>query len=342
MKKISFAERIKSLEMPHPLVILVGLVALSALATYILPGGSYDRIEKDGRLIAVAGSYKMFAGKPQGAGALAVAPFAGMIQAAEIIFLIFIIGGAFAILRATGALTAAITRATSAMKGREHLMIPFMMSVFGLAGGMFGMYEEVLPFVALIVPMAIAMGYDSIVGVCMVYLSTTLGFCGAFFNPFTIGIAQGIAGLPLFSGLGFRIVVWFVMVGTGILFVMRYGARIRRDPRKSLTYETDKLIREKFLGAGSGLSSADVKLGRKNIIILLLVAAGFAMLPVGVIHYKWGIKELTGLFLTIGAVCWIAGRIPVNRGAEAFIEGAREMMGAALLIGIARGVKIVL
>jgi len=332
-------EQLKNIEMPHPLGIIFAVVALAALATYLLPGGTYQRTELDGRMIVVPGSYKTSLANPQGLLSLALVPFNGLLQAADIIILLLIIGGAFSIVKNTGALTTGIYRMTQTMKGREVILIPLLMTLFGLAGGIFGMYEEVLPFVGVIVPMAIAMGYDSIVGVCIVYLSTTLGFAGAFFNPFTVGIAQGIAGLPLFSGFTYRMIVWVTMLGFGIAYVMRYAAKIKKNPHLSETFQNDETTRQKYL---TDTKELNAKLSRKQILVLTSAGIAFAFLPIGVIHFKWGIGELTGLFFALGICSWLLGGLGFNKGIEAFIEGAREMVGAALLIGIARGIKIVL
>jgi uncharacterized ion transporter superfamily protein YfcC len=335
----SLLERMKKVEMPHPLVILFAIVVLAAAATYVLPGGEYQRIEKDGRKVAVAGSYRSVPHRPQGLPELALVPFNGMMEAAEILVLIFIIGGAFNIIKDTGALSAGISRAAGSLKGREAFLIPVLMSLFGLAGGIFGMYEEVLPFVGVVVPMAVAIGYDSITGVCIVYLGTVLGFCGAFFNPFTVGIAQGVAGLPLFSGLGYRLIVWTAMVGTGIVYTMIYAARVRKDPRSSAVYESDDAIRKSYREAGDGGGFA---LDGRRKAILLVLAAGFAALPFGVISRHWGIKELSGLFFALGILSGAMGGKGMNAAVESFVAGARDMMGAALLIGVARGIKIML
>ncbi|HAH06493.1 MAG TPA: C4-dicarboxylate ABC transporter permease, partial [Elusimicrobia bacterium] len=327
----SLLERLKKVEMPHPLVILFGIVLFAAAATYVLPGGEYQRVEKDGRQVAVAGSYQRVPHRPQGLPELALVPFSGMMEAAEILVLLFIIGGAFNIIKDTGALSAGIHKAALSLKGREAFLIPVLMSLFGLAGGIFGMYEEVLPFVGVVVPMAVAIGYDSITGVCIVYLGTVLGFCGAFFNPFTVGIAQGVAGLPLFSGLGYRLIVWTAMVGTGIVYTMLYAARVRKNPASSAVYESDKAIRSGYLAAGEGGGFA---LDGRRKVILLVLAAGFAALPVGVISWHWGIKELAGLFFALGILSGGLGGKSLNAVVESFVAGARDMMGAALLIGV--------
>jgi uncharacterized ion transporter superfamily protein YfcC len=336
---LAILEKLKKLEVPHPLIIIFAIVVLAALSTHVIPGGEFTRVESGGRTIVVAGSFHAVPHKPQGIVEIALAPFNGMKQAADILFLCFIIGGAFAIIRDTGALSAGIYRITQILKGREVVMIPVIMYTFALGGGVFGMYEEVLPFVGIVVPMAIAMGYDSIVGVAMVYLGTVLGFCGAFFNPFTVGIAQGIAGLPLFSGLEYRLIVWATMVTAGVIYVIVYARRVKRNPESSETFACDEAVRKNLF---SGAADDAFRLTWRRSAILVILLLGFTSVPIGVIKYSWNIRELTGLFFALGLMAGLAGGLGINKITESFIEGAKEMMTAALLIGIARGVKLML
>jgi len=334
-------DRLKKIEMPHPLIIIFAIVILSAALTHIIPGGKYDRVENPSTraMVVVAGSYREIPNKPQGLFEIALVPFNGMKEAADIIILLFIIGGSFSIIKDTGALSAGIYRVTKIMKGKEFIMIPILMTLFALGGGIFGMYEEVLPFVGLIVPIAIAMGYDSIVGVSIVYLATTLGFCGAFFNPFTVGVAQGIAGLPLFSGAGYRIIVWASMLTVGIIYVLIYAARIKKNPRLSECYKADEETRKKYL---SDTEQELHPLTMRHVAVLIILATGFIILPVGVMKYKWYMKELTGLFFTMGIISGIVSGMGLNKTILSFLAGAGEMINAAFLIGIARGVMILL
>lgn len=340
---LSFLEKLKNVQFPHPLTIIFIIVLCAAFATYVLPGGEFQRVEKEvqGRVfkVVVPGSFHFIPHKPQGIFALVLVPFEGLLSAADIIILLFIIGGAFSIIKETGALSAGIYRITQLLKGREVIIIPVLMILFAAAGGSFGMYEEVLPFVGLVVPMALAMGYDSIVGVSMVYLGTVLGFCGAFFNPFTVGVAQGIAGLPITSGWEYRLVVWAVMVSAGVIYTLRYAGKIKKNPQLSEAYESDQKFRERYLSVEE---KEEYRLTLPHIVILTLLLGAFLALAICVKKYSWGFRELTGLFFALGLVSGGIGIKSFNRVIEAFIEGARDMMTAVLLIGITRGVKIML
>ncbi|MBI5210695.1 MAG: YfcC family protein [Elusimicrobia bacterium] len=329
---------------PHPLVILAAAVAAAAVATFVLPGGQYQRVDMNGRLVAVAGSFRSVPRQPQGLAALALAPFNGLLEAADVIALLFILGGALAVVKETGALSAGIRRAARLLKGREAVMVPALMALFALGGAVFGMYEGVLPLVGVVVPLAVAMGYDSIVGVSACYLAAALGFCGAFLNPFTLGVAQEAAGLPRFSGMGYRLVVWTVMVGTGIAYVMAYAARVKRDPKSSGAYESDEAIRRGLQAddPAPGAQAQGSDLTARHKAVLALLAAGLAVLPVGVVHHGWGVKELAGLSFALGAACGLVGIGTLGATAEAFVAGCRGMAAAALLVGVARGVRIML
>jgi uncharacterized ion transporter superfamily protein YfcC len=192
------------------------------------------------------------------------APLQGFVQAADIIVFILVIGGAFKVLEATGAVSAVIGRITAGFRGREILLIPIVMVVFSLAGAVFGMSEETIPFVMLFVPLALALGYDSITGIAMPFVAASAGFSAAFINPFTLGIAQGIAGLPPLSGIGYRLVVWAVCTAIAITFVMRHALRVRRGPALSPTYAADEARR-----AAEGLGSGAAKTWQAGLLLLI-------------------------------------------------------------------------
>ena len=221
----------KPLRLPHTLVLIYVMVVLTVIATWIIPGGEYQRVQKGAQTVPVAGSYHRVASEPQGLGGLLVSPTRGFIDAAAIIAILFIVGGAFNVIQQTGAITAVIRNITFTF-GRKKtlrvLLIPVVMLIFSLGGGVWGMCEETMPFILIFVPLALSLGYDTIVGVAMCFVGAAAGFAGAFFNPFTVGIAQGIAGLPMYSGLGYRLIVWACGTAIAIAVVMRYAARVRR------------------------------------------------------------------------------------------------------------------
>ena len=334
--------RTGKLKLPHTLVLIYAMVVLTVIATWIVPGGAYDRAEKDGKTIPVSGSFHLVDAQPQGLAALFVSPARGFVDAALIIGFCFIVGGAFGIIQKTGAITVVIHSLAMGFSRRpalRRLLIPVIMLIFSLGGAVFGMCEETMPFIVIFVPLALSLGYDRITGVAMPFVGAAAGFAGAFFNPFTVGIAQGIAGLPLYSGLGFRFAVWATGTAIAIAFVMTYAERVYREPRRSLTFAEDEEMRHTLaLDKGGG---ERVEVLPRHRLVLGIFAAGMVLLVVGILHYKWYINEIAGLFLALGVVSAIAGRLTGEDAARAFSDGAKDMIGAALIIGCARAILLV-
>jgi uncharacterized ion transporter superfamily protein YfcC len=333
---------LKKVKLPHTLILIYIMVVLTAAATWIIPGGQYKRIEKDGRTIPVAGSYQRAESRPQGLGALFVSPAKGFVDAAAIIIIVFICGGAFSVIQKTGAMTTVIHNLSvkfGQSKTLRVLFIPVTMIIFSLGGAIWGMCEETMPFILIFVPLSLSLGYDTIVGVALPFLGAASGFAGAFFNPFTVGIAQGIAGLPLYSGLGYRLIVWAAGTSIVIAIVMRYAARILKNPKLSLTYEEDLEKRQKLQVGGPVI--AKLPLTAAHIGVLVVFALGFVVMVIGILVKHWFIYEIGGVFLAMGIFSGIAGRLSGDEIGKSFVEGARDMVNAALIIGTARAILIV-
>lgn len=245
-------------KIPHTYVIVFGIIVVSAMLTWFIPGGSFDRqtVNVNGidRSVVVPGSFHYVERNPQ-TWQVFSALFDGFVDKAEIIVFVLIIGGAFWIMNESKAIDVAIQSVLRFTKKIEHnriimkigadnLIFLVIMSVFSFFGAVFGMSEETIAFVVIFVPLAISMGYDSIVGVSLCFVAAALGFAGAFLNPFTIGIAQGLSNLPLFSGLEYRLVLWVVISITGFIFVLRYAKKIKRNPSLSLVKDTDTYWKE--------------------------------------------------------------------------------------------------
>jgi uncharacterized ion transporter superfamily protein YfcC len=332
----------KPLRLPHTLILIYVMVVLTVIATWIVPGGEYQRVVKDGRTIPVAGSYVRVASQPQGLGGLLVSPIRGFMDAAAIIAILLIVGGAFNVIQQTGAIAAVIRNITftfGRQKALRMLLIPVVMVLFSLGGGVWGMCEETMPFILVFVPLALSLGYDTIVGVAMPFLGAAAGFAGAFFNPFTVGIAQGIAGLPMYSGLGYRIIIWAGGTAIAIAAVMTYAARIHRNPRLSPTYDED-LEKRKRLSVDQPVLQRAVLTVRQRLVLLVFVA-GFGAMVFGILRYKWYINEIGGVFLAMGVLAGIAGGLKGDEFGKAFVEGAKDMVNACLIIGTARAILIV-
>lgn len=332
----------KKLKLPHTLALIYIMVVLTAVATWVIPGGEYERVEKDGRLMPVAGTYHRVENKPQGLGALFVSPARGFVDAAAIIAIVLIVGGAFSVIQKTGAVSAVIHNLAvrfGESRTLRLLLIPATMVVFSLGGAVWGMCEETMPFILVFVPLALSLGYDTIVGVAIPFLGAAAGFAGAFFNPFTVGVAQGIARLPLYSGFGYRLAVWAAGTAIVVAFVMRYAARVRRRPEISPTFEEDREKRRKL--ELSGRPETPVKITAAQKRVLWVSAAGFGFMIFGILKYRWYILEIAGVFLAMGVLAGLLGRLKTDEMGQAFVEGARDMVNAALIIGTARAILIV-
>lgn len=326
------------IKIPHTLVIIFSIILLVAIATYIVPGGVYERaVNEAGKSVVVDGSFKYVESHPQGIFEVLQAPIDGIVGAAEIIAFLFIVSGAFNLITQTKAIDSGIASIVHLFKGKEILIIPIVMFVFSLGGAVFGMTEESIPFIAMLVPLSLAIGYDSIVAVAMSYLACVVGFSSAMLNPFTVGIAQSIAGIPIFSGFKYRTIIWIVITVVSIAFVMVYAARIKKNPKLSPVYESDQEKRDKL----GNFSEMAVEFTRAHKIILALVVICMAVIVWGVLTQDFWIPQIAAVFLATGILSGFIGGLGTNEMAEAFIEGAKGMIGAAIMIGLARGIVII-
>lgn len=327
-----------SQKFPHTYAILLSVVVIGALLSYIVPAGEYERTEVDGQTMVVSGSYSGVEQSPVGIFELFMSIPNGLIEASNIIFYIFLIGGAFGIIRATGAIEAAIQKVMDVVKGNERLMIPVIMLVFSILGFTTGMAEEAIIFVPIGIVLAVALGYDAMVGTAMVTLGAASGFIGGMFNPFTVGIAHGIAELPIFSGWGFRTVVYAFVLGLAILYVMNYAKKVKDNPEKSLIYTENK--------AGQINFTEDVfefeKLRKRHIFILIVFLIGIIVNIYGIFQHGWFLTELSANFFLIGLVAGLIGGLKVNAIFDAFIDGMKLVVYGAIIVGFARAILVVL
>ena len=328
----------KEIKMPHTLVIIFGIILLVSIATYFVPGGAYERVVNEaGKTVVVDGTFSYVESNPQGLFAILQAPLQGIMGAAEIIAFLFVVGGAINVVSRTKAIDLGIVRLVSKLKGKEILIIPILTLIFSIGGAVFGMSEEAIPFITLLLPLMLALGYDSILTVAVTYFACILGFSTAMLNPFTVHIAQNIAGVEVGSGVGFRTVVWVITTTVGIAFLMYYANKIKKDPTKSLVYESDRKKKEKL--EVNIHSHEDFTIKHKAILSLLAVAIG--VIVWGVLVKGFYISEIAAVFLAMGLCSGIVGRLSLNDMADSFIEGAKGMIGAAVIIGCAKGIVII-
>ena len=327
-------EGTKEFKVPHTLVIISFILAIVAVATWVLPAGAYERIINDaGRSVVVDGSFSYVEQTPQGIFSLLQAPLEGMMGASEIIAFLFVVSGAIAIITKTRAIDAGMTNAVKSFKGKEMLMIPVITGLFSIGGAVFGMTEEAIPFITMLIPLCLALGYDSIMAMAISYMGCIVGFATAIINPFSVGVAQNIANVQAGSGVGYRTLVWAVTTIAATLFLMWYGRRIKRNPELSPVYEIDQARREQLKES----ENEHIEFTTRHKIILSLILFCLAGIVVGVLNFDFGIPEIAALFLATGIVSGLIGRLSLDDMANSFVSGAKDMIGAAVVVGVARG-----
>ena len=325
------------LRVPHPLVLLTAGVILAAAASYVLPAGEYERRDDEatGRVVVVAGTYQEVEPNPVNFFEAMVALPRGMIDAAEIIFLVFLIGGAFTVVDATGALRRGVTSLTRALQGRDLLIIPVVAVPFAIGGVVQNLQEEIIPLIPVLLILTRRLGFNAMVAVAM---SAGAAFVGSAFspiNPFQVAIAQQLAELPLASGGLFRIVFLLIALGFWVAMTMRYAHRTR-DRGQAGSGATAGIAELAEGGdGGEGVRVSDWG-------IFALVGSAFGLAVVGMLLWGWGFNELSAAFFIMGVIVGVLAGLGVAGTTEAYLRGFREMTFAALLIGFARAIYVVL
>lgn len=320
----------KSAKFPHPLALIFAMIVFAQLATYLLPSGSFER---DGKKVVV-GTYQPVETEPLAWHAALTSIPAGLEKAADVIFFVFIVGGVIQVLRSTGAIDALISAAIRRLGGNPLYLVSGMTILFSLGSTTVGMAEEYMPFIPILVTMCIALGMDAIVAMGMVYVGAAVGYGCAALNPFTVLIAQDIAGLPLTSGQGVRWVLLILCLAIGTHHILAYARRIRKQPKFSLVHDVD-------YSSGYELPK-DAQLTGRRLAVLVIFSIGILVFIVGVARWEWYLTELSAVFLGIAILGAIVARLPMNQTAEGFCRGAADMTTTALLIGFARTIETVL
>lgn len=315
------------LRFPHPLTLLVLCVAIAAVLTWALPAGEYERREDPaaGREVVVAGTYHTVQPSPVGPFDALVAIPKGMSDAASVIFYVFLVGGAFAVVERTGALGELVNRLVRGMEGRGLWVIPIVGFVFGWAGVLIQMQEELIAFVPVLLLLTRRLGFNALTAVAMSMGASAVGAAFSPINPFQVGIAQKVAGVQLLSGWQFRSVVLVLAWMIWTAGTMRFAGRTRVAPAPP---EPD----------GPKGTTA----GPRQAVVLAIVVATFVAFVVGVTEFGWDFDQLSGLFFLMGVAAGLVGRLGVSGTADGYVEGFRSMAFAGLLIGFARAIYVVL
>jgi len=330
---------------PNALVLLMAFILLAGIATYLLPAGRYERVkdESTGRTKVVANSYHRVEQTPVGPLGMLSSIQQGMISAASVIFFVFLVGGAFTVIEQTGALAFAVESLVSKLETRPLMVIPIGTLAFASGGATFGMMEETIAFIPILVLLARRLGFDALTGVSICFGGAVIGAGFGPLNPFNVGIAQSLAELPLFSGMAFRIVVCLIALALLIHHTARHARRARNAGSQAQERQSTGAI-ESEKAPAERVSEREKAAGCawKRAAALGVMVAAFAGLVIGVLRFGWGIDELATLFFTMGIIAGIVGGLGINGTAEAFILGFQRIAFGALLIGFARAILVVL
>jgi uncharacterized ion transporter superfamily protein YfcC len=330
--------RRKGWDMPHVFVTFFILLMGTALLSHILPAGTFDRaLGPTGSKMLVNGSYHAVSTKGTSLFDIFRSIPRGITESASIIALTLIIGGSFAVIRSSGLIEVALAKLAQRLNGRGLLVVPVLMLVFSTIDTFIGTPELCLIYIPIVMPLILALGFDSLTAVMVVMLGSCSGFTSSLTNPFLVGISQKIAGVPLYSGLGFRVICFVLTTAVSMWFVMRHASKVRRDPQSSPVHILDK---------GRAIL-VDVKENPKAFtsaqkIVGISVTALFAMMIFGIVHLGWDLDEMSGIFLAMIVVTWIATRVRANKLCETFLQGAQEVLLGALVIGLARAVPVLM
>lgn len=363
----------KQVRVPHTYTIIFFIVLICWLLTFIIPVGKFETTkvkynykgQEKTKTVVVADSFKYETNKDGtalrkpsrlwgtedfGGYGMLNYMFEGLVSgdkwgsAVGVVAFILVIGGAFGIILKTGAVDSGILTMIKKTQTSSGAIIPILFVLFSLGGAVFGMSEETIPFAMIVIPLVIALGYDAVVGVCITYVASQIGFATSWMNPFSIAVAQGISGVPVMSGAGFRIVMWTICTLAGLLYTIMYAKKIKKDPTKSLSYETDKYFRDEF----ESKNNVNVEFNIGHKLVLLTILLGIIWIIWGVTKKGYYIPEIASQFFVMGLVAGIIGVIfklnnmTVDDMAKAFQNGAADLVGAALVVGMAKGILVVI
>ena len=363
----------KKFKMPSAFTILFLIIIVVAVLTWIIPAGAYQYVDDAASsLEPIPGTYESAAQNPQGFWEVLRAPIEGFFNAVDIIVFILVIGGYLGLVTDTGAIDAGIGSIVKRFSGRETLMIPILMCVFALGGTIFGMWEETIAFYVLVIPVFVAAGFDSLTGFAVIALGAGVGCLGSTVNPFATGIASGFAGISIGEGILLRLVILAACLLLAIWYVMAYGKKVKEDPSKSLVYHMKESNEQHFL---SQKTDGNTRLSGKQKAVLWIFGISFFIMVLGVIPWadkfgitifedfnswlaglpavgtvlrnitplgSWWFGDITILFLLASFICGLIWRWKEARFIELFINGAKDLLDVALIIGVTRGIAVIM
>lgn len=369
------SQKKKRFNMPSSYTVLFLIILVIAILTWFVPAGEYQ-VDEAGNILS--GSYAVTEQHPQGLWDVFMAPVKGMIGtettpgAIEVSLFILVVGGFLGVVNRTGALDTGIAQVVKNYKGKEKLLIPILMFIFALGGTTYGMAEETMAFYPLIIPVMVAVGFDTLVAISVVLLGSGVGVLGSTVNPFATGVASQALGISPGEGIVWRLIFFFAMYAAATLFVYRYAVKVQKDPSQSLVYKDYEGNRKKF-------AVADIKeeMTTKQKVVMILFGLAFFIMILGLVPWStlnenwtffetmnqwlidlpiigtilgqqlvplgsWYFMEITMLFFLMAVIIGVYYRIPEGEIVSTFIEGARDLLGVALVVALARGIQVVM
>lgn len=366
-------EKKRGFRIPSSYTVLFIIIAIMAVLTWFIPAGAYETA-KDGGVIS--GTYKTVASNPQGFFDILMAPVRGMLGvegtdgAIQVSFFILMVGGFLGVVNKTGALDTGIASVVRKNKGREKMLIAILIPLFALGGSTYGMGEETMAFYPLLIPVMIAVGFDSIVAVAIILIGSQIGCLASTINPFATGVAADAAGVSIADGMIWRIIQWFILVGMSIWFVYNYASKIEKDPSKSLVADKAEDHKEFFQLQNSG-----EELSKRQRNVLTIFTLTFVIMILSLIPWEdfgiklftnintwlttmpilggaigktmgafgtWYFPEITMLFIMMGVLVAIVYRMSEDDFLSSFLTGAGEFLGVAIICAIARGIQVIM
>lgn len=328
----------KKFVFPNTYVIIILMMIVAVLLTWIIPSGEFERVkdEVSKQSIIIPGTFKYIENNPISLFKIPVYIMKGLAKASDIVFLVIIVGGAFNIIIETGMFQSFAGRLTKVFSNKEVLIIPAFSTIFALACTTMGV-NTFIGFVPIAVIIARSIGYDAIVGVSMVALGGAIGFSTGTFNPFTTGVAQSLAGLPIFSGLGYRFVCLVVFLVVTNIYIIWYAKKIKANPEASVVYEMEQENKKIEVS-----EKQHDKIEGRHYLVLLIVIACFVLLVYGSQNWKWKLQENAAMFIWMGVLSGFAYGFGPSKIAEEFTKGAKKLVYGALMIGMANGISLIL
>ena len=328
----------KKFVFPNTYVIIILMMIVAVLLTWIIPSGEFERVkdEVSKQSIIIPGFFKYIENNPISFLQIPVYIMKGLAKASDIVFLVIIVGGAFNIIIETGMFQSFAGRLTKVFSNKEVLIIPAFSTIFALACTTMGV-NTFIGFAPIAVIIARSIGYDAIVGVSMVALGGAIGFSTGTFNPFTTGVAQSIAGLPIFSGVGYRFICLVVFLIVTNIYIIWYAKKVKANPEASVVYEKEQENKKVEVS-----EKQHDKIEGRHYLVLLIVIACFVLLVYGSQNWKWKLQENAAMFLWMGVLSGFAYGFGPSKIAEEFTKGAKKLVYGALMIGMANGISLIL